>query len=403
MGVLLAKQVWPALSELWLKRQITGIADDVVAFAAYEPQSSHYDNSIPSIRLANPPMSLFCRGLRKLGMGVLTDERSPDERLGEAIAESDVDSVLVHYLDFAVKFRDTLTNCSKPVFIHCHGYDTKWDLRYHDRPDDRVHDPRYVNRAKELSQSCTLIANSEHLKRRLLEAGIDESRIVVKYYGIPAPASPPAPRPQRTNVEILYLGRLCDCKGPDLTIRAFEVACERGLKGNLTIAGDGELMMTCQLLWRRSPYRDRIRMLGAVTPELGQRLRDASDIFTAHNCIGRLSSEDEALGASILEAMADGIPVVTGRQGGVCETIADGETGLLFLPEDIHDHADALMILAENAKLRNQMGYAGWQRVHEQFSVQKEVHALRQILGLSKSRKQVSAEPLPALQPAQTT
>jgi cobalamin synthase len=37
MGILLAQQSWPGLTELWLTRQIEGIAGDVVGFAAYEP------------------------------------------------------------------------------------------------------------------------------------------------------------------------------------------------------------------------------------------------------------------------------------------------------------------------------------------------------------------------------
>ena len=212
---------------------------------------------------------------------------------------------------------------------------------------------------------------------------------MVKYYGIPAPATPPPPCARRQAVEILYLGRLCDCKGPDLTIQAFEIACQRGLRGKLTIAGDGELMMTCQLLWRRSPYRDRIRLLGAVNAQRGQQLRDEADIFTAHNCIGRLSGEDEALGPSILEAMADGLPVVTGRQGGVCETVVDSETGMLFLPEDVEAHADALMCLAGDPKLRSRLGRAGWERVRAEFSVAKEQAALRKLLGVERHAAKV--------------
>ena len=48
-----------------------------------------------------------------------------------------------------------------------------------------------------------------------------------------------------------------------------------------------------------------------------------SDVFAR-------SSRSEGLGNSFLEAMAAGVPVIALAQGGVVETVVDGETGVLF-------------------------------------------------------------------------
>ena len=172
MGILLAKAFWPTQSETWFQRQMDALADHVTSFAALEPQAELLEEGVPTVRLVNPSQTPWRCGLQQLGFSALFDTRQPAERLASAIADARVSSVLVHYLDFAVRFRDVLINCGKPVFVHCHGYDTLWDLRFHDRPDVLVHSVDYAEQARDLSRSVTLIANSQHLKQRLLAAGI---------------------------------------------------------------------------------------------------------------------------------------------------------------------------------------------------------------------------------------
>lgn len=71
---------------------------------------------------------------------------------------------------------------------------------------------------------------------------------------------------------------------------------------------------------------------------------------------------------SIIEAMAFGIPVVTGASGGVIETVVHGETGILISPGNIEEHADALLSLANNSTTRESMGVEGRARVEKLFN-----------------------------------
>ena len=78
--------------------------------------------------------------------------------------------------------------------------------------------------------------------------------------------------------------------------------------------------------------------------------------------------------------MANGLPVVGTRNGGVNETVVDGETGILVTPRDVEAQANAFLKLAHNPELRQQMGDAGRARVSAIFSPQQEADQLRKIM-----------------------
>ncbi len=138
----------------------------------------------------------------------------------------------------------------------------------------------------------------------------------------------------------------------------------------------------CEALRQASVYAERITFLGAVDADKGSELRASADIFTAHNCLGPLSRQEEAFGVTVLEAMAEAIPVVSCRSGGLLETVVHEETGLLVTPGDVEAHAAALLRLANDPVLRWRMGEAAWQRVHNCFSIEKERTQLLDILGI---------------------
>jgi len=295
------------------------------------------------------------------------------------VSEECVTSVLVHFLTIAVSYSEAWASCDKPVFVHCHGYDVTWDLRrYNGKPS---HSPDYVERVLALPGNVRFIANSVKTKERLHQIGIAEDRIHVKYYGVPVRERPRS-HGDKEECTILYVGRLVDFKGPDLVIRAFELACRRGLSGRLIIVGDGPLRATCQSLRARSPYRDRIDMLGARDAGTVEKLLSQADIFTAHNCRGAITNQEEAFGVSVAEAMGAGLPVVSGSSGSLPELIHSGMEGILVEPGDVEAHAEALLRLAASHEMRNRMGMNGWSRARSTFNIEREIENLRSILSL---------------------
>lgn len=75
----------------------------------------------------------------------------------------------------------------------------------------------------------------------------------------------------------------------------------------------------------------------------------AMDIFV-------FPSRFEALGSSILEAMAFGLPVVASKIDGIPEIVDDGYNGLLFESENSHDFSKKLLRVVTDSSLRQTLG-----------------------------------------------
>ena len=81
----------------------------------------------------------------------------------------------------------------------------------------------------------------------------------------------------------------------------------------------------------------------------------------------------EGLGVATLKAAAAGVPVVGFAAGGLTESVAHGQTGLLVEPGSSVELRQAIAELIDNPGLRRQMGEAGRMRMQSEFSISKMV------------------------------
>lgn len=383
MSVLIMMPLWEDAFTGWMRRMLLCISEDLAAIAVNNSQgNSSWGGKVPVISLYPPAKEIryFSRLLGFLGLSLGTETPGAETILRRTIRGLPITHILCQYGTYAVKFMSVWRETDIPLFIHFHGYDATFDLRFADQPEKRFFTDEYLSNLKELEQRSIFIANSEFTKSLLMDVGLSPTRIVTKCLGVPVPDQQRIHN--RNKVQILHVGRLVDFKSPDRTLKAFEIAKSRGLDGHLIIAGDGPLKAMCELFRLRSPFRDSIHILGTVGPQEAQNLVSESDIFTAHNVTGEITRQTECLGVSILEAMASGLPVVGTRIGGVLETVVDGETGILNSPGDVEAQADAFLRLAKDPDLRQQMGDAGRARVAALFSPQQEAEQLRRIMNL---------------------
>jgi glycosyltransferase involved in cell wall biosynthesis len=86
------------------------------------------------------------------------------------------------------------------------------------------------------------------------------------------------------------------------------------------------------------------------------------DVFT-------LTSSDEGMPQSALEAAVVGVPIVASRVGGIPELVQDGATGLLFPFGDLGAYADALCKVLTDQDLAQRLAEAAQQRVRKVFCV----------------------------------
>jgi len=377
-GILFFVPNWEKPSELWLNRMIFNIEDMVIGIVCPNQKSHLWGNKIPGISTALNN-NYFIKMVKKILSKTLFKKLS-NYILLKKINSNNVNAVSIHYLTLAVTYLNVVLKIQKPVYIHCHGYDVTWDLMDSTNPQEKIHPDDYIEKVKKLAESSFFIANSFNTLNNLKKIGISEDRIYVCNYGIPI--SNYIRKKHSDELTILYLGRLVDFKGPELVIMAFDLACKKGLNARLLLAGDGPLKITCELLKRNLECGHKINILGEMSWEQGQALFLVADIFTAHNRKGPLTNQEEAFGASIVEAMAAGIPVITGKNGGCIETVVQNETGILVEPGDIEAHAEAFLLLGNNPDLRNKMGEKGRERVKLNYSPESERKRLIEIFDL---------------------
>lgn len=117
----------------------------------------------------------------------------------------------------------------------------------------------------------------------------------------------------------------------------------------LVIAGAGPAADEVREAFR--PLGTRIHFAGALAPDVLQQLYRASDLYL-------WPAVKEAFGMALLEAQAAGLPVVTGRSGGVSSIVADGITGLLVPEGDATAFSDAVASLLEDPARRSAVGQA---------------------------------------------
>jgi len=156
---------------------------------------------------------------------------------------------------------------------------------------------------------------------------------------------------------VLCAARLDPLKGQRHLLRAFEAVASRLPGAHLLLAGEGPEEA------RLAAFIEERHLCGRVCLRGHGDIRDllaAADVA----CVPSLK---EGLSVFSLEAQAAGLPVVASDVGGLPESVADGQTGLLVPPADERALSDALLRLLPDEALCARLGASGRKRVEERF------------------------------------
>ena len=378
-STLLIQPNYKAFSEVWMERIMAYFDNKVVGLAAYLPHDKKISEKFPVFDLCGRNPDFKERQLMRLGFLKFNRQEIRNKELEKFIKDANPEIILIHFLSTAVDFLSVIKNIRIPIFIHVHGFDIQWDTKGYESNFLNVHPETYLKDAKEIASwpNVHFISNSEFSRNQLKKIGIPESKISLKYYGVDRVVI------QRDyykeKLKVLFLGRFVEFKAPDIVLQAFIEACKRGFKGELIMAGDGPLKLMCQIIAKRSEYGNLISFKGIVSKEVAQELYREADIYSMHNCKGPISGSVETFGATIIEAMTTGLPVITGRSGGPAEIITNEMDGLLVEPGSIDEHANAFLRLFADRELCKKLSANAVQTVENRFSKKQEKNSLLRI------------------------
>jgi len=169
-------------------------------------------------------------------------------------------------------------------------------------------------------------------------------------------------------VRLGFAKALHSLSGPDFLLSAYARAREIcPIPFFLWVAGDGPMEKELKDQAARLQLGDSVRWLGKIhgTAAMADFFRSVD--FTA------MPSRREGIGMSAVEAQACGLAVTGFATGGLPETVAHGETGLLVPTGDVEALALAFARLAGDSDLRARMGRAARVRAQALFSKDRQM------------------------------
>lgn len=178
-------------------------------------------------------------------------------------------------------------------------------------------------------------------------------------------------------INIGMAGRINRWKGQKLFVDLAEVICKTKENIKFQIAGDiyrGEdhILNELKRYISEKNLNDKVELLGQIE-NMGKFYNDI-DIFVLP------SIQPEPFGLVIIEAMANGLPVVATNHGGPIEIIDDNLNGYLVDYNDVTEMSIVVNKLIESKELRDKIGLEAIKKKEKMFNVDIYVKNISDVL-----------------------
>jgi len=215
-------------------------------------------------------------------------------------------------------------------------------------------------------RTSVLIAIGTKVRDDLVAAGIGRAnKYRVFFPGLPAPKPMGKGTAQSAlgiGTEALYItfvGRLTQIKRPDRLLDVAKECKARGIDVRFLVAGEGELFESSKLRCERENLNVTF---------FGWR-NDIDQIFAASD-IAILTSDNEGIPLTLIQAAQAGLPIVATNVGSISDIVINESNGYLTGANAV-EMADAIEKLVRDAQLRKLLGEAGKARADQYFSLER--------------------------------
>jgi len=198
------------------------------------------------------------------------------------------------------------------------------------------------------------ISPSNFLKKKLIEGGIPEEKIVIKPHFTKCKEIKPSYEFDNCAV---YMGRLSREKGLFTLLKTWKEITDVTLK----IMGNGPIRSELENFVIQKGVTN-VEFLGFIKgPKRFEVLKKAMFTVFPSECY-------ESFAYVVIESFACGVPVIASRIGAVAELIEDGITGFLFEPGNANDLSQKISMSIENKELLLKMRHNARKLAEELYS-----------------------------------
>jgi glycosyltransferase involved in cell wall biosynthesis len=228
-----------------------------------------------------------------------------------------------------------------------------------------------------------IVGNSEAVRARLIEDGVESDKITVLYNGLDLERLTTAL--SRTEVlsrfgldnssfVTIIANMRHDVKDYPMFLKAAAMISEKVPAASFLLAGEGELTESLKSLAAGLGIAGKTHFLG--------RCEQVAELLSISSvCV--LSSKAEGFSNSILEYMAAERPVVATDVGGAKEAVAEGVTGYLVKSGDAKTMAERVVELLLDSKKNLKFGEAGRRVVESRFSTEAQLRNVETLYSAS--------------------
>lgn len=233
--------------------------------------------------------------------------------------------------------------------------------------------------ARALKKAEKIITVSSSLKDHISNMGFPSEKIIAIPNGVPVVQPEKTQNNAQANhaADPLTIGTVAlfrPRKGTEVLIEALAIAKADGFTGRILAVGPFET----------PEYENRLKQLSndlgvAELIEWRGFVDHVADAFNEMDLFVLPSLFGEGLPMVVLEAMANGVPVIASDVEGIPQAIGHNKEGIVVPPSNAGELAHQIQQLANDPDLRNRLASAGQVRQREYFSDHSMARSLAQV------------------------
>lgn len=175
---------------------------------------------------------------------------------------------------------------------------------------------------------------------------------------------------EKTNVNLINVGRLSYEKGHDILLQAHKQVIERGYKYNLYLLGEGREKKRITAYIQDNKLQETVKLLG---------FKKNPYPYIANSDGFIMSSRYEGLPLVLCEALVLGKPIIATRCTGPMELLENGKYGLMVECENVDDLSQAIEQLIIDKQKREDYSKLSLERA-EIFKLDKTIREVENLL-----------------------